>query len=106
MTATNSPDYAADVVARKPAAVCPHCHKPVKALPITWRMMEVLQGILAQKTTKEIAYEMGISVVTAESNRTKLFRAAGVENVVGLVKWALEEGFTFADVEPEPSRKL
>jgi DNA-binding CsgD family transcriptional regulator len=83
----------------KPAAICPHCRRPVKALQMTWREMETLEGILAQKSTKEIAYKMCISVKTVESFRNGLFEKTGADNIVGLVKWALEQGFEFAQVE-------
>ena len=83
----------------KPVAICPRCHCAVDALPITWRMREVLERILAQKTTLQISQDLNICVKTVETHRAKLFNAAGVRTVVGLVKWALEQGFEYAQVE-------
>lgn len=80
---------------RKPAAVCPHCHKPVKALIITWRQMEVLMGIMAGKELKEIAYTFKRSVRTIEEHQTDLYQITGTRNVAGLIEWAQESGFTF-----------
>lgn len=84
----------------KPTAVCPHCRRPVKALPLTWRMLEVLEGLLAGKNCKEIAYDLGVGLKTIESCRAKLYEATGTKNLVSLVRWALENGFQFDRVTP------
>ncbi len=81
----------------RPIAVCPHCRRPVKALPLSYRMMQVLKGLLAEKNCKEIAYDLRVGIKTVEFHRAKLYEAAGVDNLVGLVRWALEQGFEFEE---------
>lgn len=84
----------------KPVAICPRCRCTVPATPISWRMMQVLKGLMAEKNVKEIAHALGIGVKTAESHRAKLYEATGVDNLVGLIRWALEQGFEFDDEVP------
>ena len=80
---------------RKPAAICPHCRRPVKALPISWREMEVLQAIMGGKEIKEIAFDFEVCEQTVQGQRRRLMEVAGVDNNVKLVRWALEQGFEF-----------
>lgn len=79
----------------KPAAICPHCRKPVKALPITWRQMETLMGIMAGYEVKEIAHEMEVAVKTVERHVSDLYLITGTRNTAGLIEWAQVNGFTF-----------
>jgi DNA-binding NarL/FixJ family response regulator len=60
--------------------------------PLSMRQREVLQLIAEGKNIKEIAIILGISAKTAESHRTGLMRKLHVNEVAGLVRYAVREG--------------
>jgi DNA-binding CsgD family transcriptional regulator len=76
-------------------AFCSHCHKPVRALPMTPRMLQTLLKLMAEKNTKEIAFDLNVGIKTIETYRQRLHEVSGTNNLVGLMKWALRIGFTF-----------
>lgn len=57
---------------------------------LTNREVEVLNLIAQEKTTKEISNELNISKYTVSDHRKNLLRKTGVSNIVGLIKYALE----------------
>ncbi|MDX9749565.1 MAG: response regulator transcription factor [Flavobacteriales bacterium] len=59
---------------------------------ITPRERDVLRLIVAERTTAEIAAELGITVNTVESHRRQLLQKLGARNSAGLVRIALEMG--------------
>jgi RNA polymerase sigma factor (sigma-70 family) len=59
---------------------------------LTRREREVLTGIAAGKTNREIAATLGLSPRTVESYRESLIRKLGIPSVAGLTKFALEAG--------------
>ncbi len=65
---------------------------------ITTREAEVLRLIAAERTTDEIARELGISVNTVESHRRQLLQKLGARNSAGLVRIAMEAGL----LDPHP----
>lgn len=58
------------------------------------REQEVLALIMEEKTTQEIATILNITVSTIESHRASLFSKTGVKNVVGLIKYSIENNLT------------
>lgn len=62
-------------------------------LPFTARERQVLDMILDEKTSLEIASELGISPRTVEAHRKSLLNKTGAKNVVGLVKSVLSKTF-------------
>lgn len=58
---------------------------------ISVREKEVLQLIVQEYSTQEIANKLFISANTAMSHRKKLLRKLRVRNVAGLVRRAFEE---------------
>jgi DNA-binding NarL/FixJ family response regulator len=58
------------------------------------RELEVLKGIAAGQSTKELAFALGVSTKTIETHRTRLMEKLGVRTVAELVKYALREGLT------------
>lgn len=56
------------------------------------REKEILQLIVAECTTQEIAAKLFISVKTVEAHRSHLIEKLGVKNLAGLVKVAIEKG--------------
>jgi len=59
---------------------------------LTKRESQVIKMIVAEKTTDEIADELGISPRTVETHRQNLFSKIGVKSVVGLIKYAFKMG--------------
>jgi two-component system response regulator NreC len=62
--------------------------------PLTSREKQVLQLIAEGKTTKETAADLGISVKTAESHRTRIMQKLDIHETAGLVRYALRLGLT------------
>jgi DNA-binding NarL/FixJ family response regulator len=59
---------------------------------LTPRQREILQMIAEGKSTKEIAYALGLSVKTIETHRTTLMERLGIHDVAGLVVFAIKSG--------------
>lgn len=60
--------------------------------PLSQRELSVLKLIAAERTTEEIAQELGITVNTVESHRRQLLQKLGARNSAGLVRIAMERG--------------
>jgi DNA-binding NarL/FixJ family response regulator len=65
---------------------------------LTNREREVLQLLAEGKSTKGIAFALGVSVKTIETHRQNMMRKLGVYSVAELTKYAVREGLT--DLEP------
>jgi two-component system, NarL family, response regulator NreC len=65
---------------------------------LTGREREILQSIAEGKSTKMIAGELSLSPKTIEWHRNRLMKKLGIENVVGLVRYALAQGLTSVDL--------
>lgn len=61
-------------------------------LKLTPREKEILQLIVAEYTTQEIADKLFISFRTIETHRYSLLQKLGAKNIVGLVKIAIKLG--------------
>lgn len=59
---------------------------------LTLREREVLQLIAEGKKTKQVATELGISVKTAESHRTRIMSKLDIHETAGLVRYAIRRG--------------
>ncbi|MEM7372120.1 MAG: response regulator transcription factor [Bacteroidota bacterium] len=59
---------------------------------LTRREKEVLQGIMEELTTQEIADKLFITVSTVETHRKHLISKLGVRNMAGLVQQAIKFG--------------
>ncbi|RMG67090.1 MAG: DNA-binding response regulator [Bacteroidetes bacterium] len=70
-------------------APAPHVHFRPK---LTRREKEVLQLIVDELTTQEIADKLFLSPKTIETHRLNLLQKLGVRNTAGLVKTALHHG--------------
>jgi DNA-binding NarL/FixJ family response regulator len=60
--------------------------------PLTPRERQVLQLVAEGKTTKEIAYLLGLNGKTAETHRTRLMEKLSIHNTAGLVRYAIRRG--------------
>jgi len=74
-------------------------HKQPARLPagperlLTLREKQVLALLCAGHQNKEIGRQLAITTRTAESHRNNLYRKAGVNNGMTLVRWAIRQGF-------------
>ena len=56
------------------------------------RERDVLRLLAAGQRTKEIAEQLGISAKTVETYRSRLMLKLGIDNLPGLVKFAIRAG--------------
>jgi DNA-binding NarL/FixJ family response regulator len=61
---------------------------------LTDREREILQLLVEEKTVKEIAGELHLSIKTVHAHREHLMRKLNVQTVAGLTKYAVREGLT------------
>jgi len=71
--------------------------KKGKLRQLTFRQREILQHIAEGRNTKQIADLLGISIKTVESHRLQLMRRLKIDNIPGLVRFAIYTGL----VSPE-----
>lgn len=68
-------------------------HKSTDYIPkFTRREREIMELLMQEKTTQEIADMLFISVNTVESHRASLLQKTGAKNIAGLVKVCIERG--------------
>jgi DNA-binding NarL/FixJ family response regulator len=65
--------------------------------PLTPRQRDVLKRIAEGRSTKEIAFDLGLSVKTVETHRAQIMERLNIRDVAGLVRYALRTGL----VSPE-----
>jgi DNA-binding CsgD family transcriptional regulator len=63
---------------------------------LSFRQREILQHIAEGLNTKQIAALLGISVKTVEAHRLQLMRRVKIDNVPGLVRFAIRTGLISA----------
>jgi DNA-binding NarL/FixJ family response regulator len=61
------------------------------------REREVLQLIAEGQSTKEIAFDLGVSGKTVETHRQQIMRKLNLHNVADLTRYAIREGITPLD---------
>jgi DNA-binding NarL/FixJ family response regulator len=64
---------------------------------LTLRQKEVLQLIAEGNSTKEIAEKLFISVKTVETHRSHIMKKLGINDIPGLVKYAIRKGVIFTE---------
>ena len=60
--------------------------------PLTPRQREVLKRVAEGRSSKEIAYDLGLSVKTVETHRAQIMERLGIRDVAGLVRYAMRTG--------------
>lgn len=65
---------------------------PALNVVLSYREKEVLHFVAKEFTNQEIADKINISLRTVETHKRNLIKKLRVKNVVGLVKFALEQG--------------
>jgi DNA-binding NarL/FixJ family response regulator len=66
--------------------------KPHGLERLTPRQREVLQLVAQSKSTKDIAFDLGLSVKTIETHRAQLMDRLDIHDVAGLVRFAVRMG--------------
>jgi DNA-binding CsgD family transcriptional regulator len=69
----------------------------LKLEQLTFRQREILQLVAKGQNTKQIAGLLGISVKTVEAHRLQLMRRLKIDNVPGLVRFAIRTGLVSAE---------
>ena len=64
---------------------------------LTPRQREVLKLVAGGKSTKEIAFDLNLSVKTVETHRAQIMERLGIRDVAGLVRYALKTGLVPPD---------
>jgi DNA-binding NarL/FixJ family response regulator len=64
---------------------------------LTARQREVLKLVARGKSTKEIAFDLTLSVKTVETHRAQIMERLGIRDVAGLVRYALRTGLVPPD---------
>jgi DNA-binding CsgD family transcriptional regulator len=64
---------------------------------LTFRQREILQLVARGQTTKQIAGLLGLSVKTVEAHRLRLMHRLKIENIQGLVRFAIRTGLVSSD---------
>jgi DNA-binding CsgD family transcriptional regulator len=64
---------------------------------LTFRQREILQFVAIGETTKQIAGLLGLSVKTVEAHRLRLMRRLKIDNVPGLVRYAIRTGLVSSE---------
>ena len=81
-----------------PAAATPgRSRLPAAKRPLSSREREVLQLIAEGKSSKEIAFTLGIAVTTVETHRRQLVEKLELRTIAELTKYAIREGLTSGD---------
>jgi DNA-binding NarL/FixJ family response regulator len=65
---------------------------PALVAQLTAREREILQGVAAGRTNKEMGAELGISVRTVEAHRDSIAKKTGVRSIAALTRLAIEAG--------------
>lgn len=61
---------------------------------LTDREREILQMLVEEKTVKEIASDLGVSLKTVYAHQEHLMQKLGIHTVAGLTKYAVRQGLT------------
>lgn len=62
---------------------------------LTKREKQILQLVLKENTSADIAGKLKISQRTVETHRKNILRKTGAKNIVGLVKYAIHNRMVF-----------
>jgi DNA-binding NarL/FixJ family response regulator len=60
--------------------------------PLTPRQRDVLKRMAEGRSTKEIAFDLNLSVKTVETHRAQIMDRLGIRDVAGLVRYAMRTG--------------
>jgi DNA-binding NarL/FixJ family response regulator len=69
---------------------------------LTQRELEVLKLICNGLSTKEVAAKLGIAFKTAACHRQRILNKVRARNSVGLLRWAIQNGYATVERLDEP----
>ncbi len=69
---------------------------------LTGRQREVVQLIAEGKSTKEIAFMLGVSVKTVEAHRAQVMKKLQIRDIASLVRYAIRTGLVTIEPPPPP----
>ena len=61
------------------------------------RQQEILKAIAGGRTTKQIAYDLGLSIKTIETHRAQIMERLDIHDVAGLVRFSIRIGLIGLD---------
>jgi DNA-binding NarL/FixJ family response regulator len=64
-----------------------------ETIPLTPREIEVMQLVIQDLSNIEIAERIFVGVTTVETHRRNLMKKVGVNSALGLMRWAMKNGF-------------
>lgn len=70
-----------------------NAEKPQQALLLTNREMEIVRLIVREYSSAQIADALSISIRTVESHRRNIMHKLDIKSTVGLIKYAVSEGW-------------
>jgi DNA-binding NarL/FixJ family response regulator len=82
-----------DVLIQEDSTTIPEERRPESSV-LTTREREILRLISDGKSTKEIAFALGLSIKTIDTHRLKIMKKLNLFTIAQLTKYALREGFT------------
>ena len=77
---------------------------PDQALPLTARQVEILRLLASGHGTKQIAFDLGLSVKTVEAHRAQIMQRLQIRDLPRLVLYAVRQGLVSPDDGPAPLR--
>lgn len=86
-----------DVPKTVAAVLAKPCADPNPLMRLSSRQREILQRIAEGQSTKEIGYDLNLSVKTVETHRRELMDRLGIHDVASLTRFALRSGLAIAD---------
>jgi FixJ family two-component response regulator len=60
--------------------------------PLSRREREVLTGVIAGRTSKQIAAGLGIAPASVDTYRSRIMLKLGIRDLPGLVRFAMQHG--------------
>lgn len=70
---------------------------PHAAPALTPRQQDILRRIAEGQSTKEIAWQLALSIKTVEAHRAQIMERLGIRDVPGLTRYAIRTGLVSAD---------
>jgi DNA-binding NarL/FixJ family response regulator len=88
----NGDAYLSPAVSTHVIEQCVTDAQPAQESPLTPRQRQVLILIAQGQSTKEIAHRLKVSVKTVETHRLQLMERLGINEIAGLVRYAIRTG--------------
>jgi len=66
--------------------------EPAGLKALSPRQREILKAVAGGRTTKQIAYDLGLSIKTIETHRAQIMERLNIHDVPGLVRFSIREG--------------